>query len=465
MKNTLNRALKYLSYKKTKSFLLIVLFFVISAILLLSATLNSTIDNYYSQIDNKNGIAVSISPKMNFNRNQGESQAEGSKPNDMRSLFTNLTSEQLEAIAALDYVTDVKQSTSVSVTSSSLEEISYTSSSSDDSNEQRADMPQMREDMSGLRIMGSSHLNLETDFSNETISLSSGTMPSADTEIVISEALASQNDLKVGSSFKVSNSDDSSLTKTYKVVGIYAYNSQIDEMAMQQVPENTMYTLYSSVATLISEDSGSRITTQFFIESVDDLTQFKTDYFSITDTSSDDYEVSLDDSVYQNTIKPLMQLAEIVQIAKWVILVITSAILAIISYLMIKERNYEIGVLYSLSENKRNISLQFVFENGILLTIGFLIAWLINMLLGSQIIQALMNMELLNNVKQGAQTMGGPQGMMGNPGASDLSSIEAYLSSSGLISSYVIILVVVLIITMATIAKTLVKRPKEIIGD
>ncbi|MDH6603752.1 putative ABC transport system permease protein [Bacilli bacterium PM5-9] len=466
MKNTLDRAIKYLRFKKMKSFLLVLLFMIVSSMLLLSATLNSTISNYYEQLDTTNGISVSVTPKMNFNKRQSSSNEDTTqiKPSDIRSKFVNLSDEQLEEIKKLGYVSDVMQSTSLNVTSSSIEEISYSSSTSDNSSSSGMnDMPQ-RENISGLRITGSSHLNLENDFTNETISLSSGNLPVKDNEIMVSETLASSNTLKIGSSFKVVNANSTSKTKTYKVVGIYSYNNELNEMALQTVPENIMYTSYSSLSSLIDSNSNNRVTTQFFIYDVDDLEQFKDDYFKIIETSSSDYEVSLNDSVYKNTIEPLSQLASIVDIAKVVVLVIVSIILAIISYLMIKERNYEIGVLYSISESKKNIVMQFIMENGILLTIGYVIALLINKLIGNSIISSLMNMDLLNGVKDGARQMGGgPMNSFSPEMAS--SDIEAYLNVFGMVQVYLVILIVVLIITIATLAKTLAKRPKEIISS
>lgn len=458
MKNAFVRATKYLKFKKTKSIVLVVLFTILSLTLLLSSSVNSTIDTYYNQLDTTNGISVSINPVMKF-----DSQSSGSKT---KMNFASATDEQLEQIKALDYVTNIKKSTTIDTTSS-IDMIEYEDTSSTSTN-QPSDMP-MSVSMSGLKLMGSDNLSLEDSFVNETISLSSGEMPTSNDQIVMSETLATLNNLKVGDSVELKSSDES-ITQKYTISGLYKYNADLDEMALRTVPENTMYTTYDAAIALKDDSSRTRSNTVYYISSSDKLDQFKTDYFSITSQDSSSFNVTLNDEVYTSTIKPLMQLSDTLSVAIIVIIVFIGAILAIVAYLMIKERNYEIGVLYSLSESKKNIVLQFVFENTILLTIGFVIALLINLTLSSQMINGLLNMDLFSSVNENAMRMQGPGGpTITRPGSSTSSnssiSIDANISALSIISSYVITWVIVVSVNILTVSRTLLKRVKEIINS
>lgn len=462
MKNAFTRAIKYLKFKKAKSIVLVMLFTLLSLTLLLSSSVNSTIDSYYSQLDTTNGISVSINPVMS----PPTQESSGATTRKTMS-FASATDEQLEQIKALDYVTNIKNSTTVNITSDTVNMIEYTQSTSNSQN-QPSDMPSMTS-MSGLKITGSDNLALENDFANETVSLSSGVMPTAKDQIVISESLATLNSLKVGDSI-VLKSSDASISVTYKISGIYKYNADIDEMAQRTVPENTMYATYEAATQIKDDSTRARVSTTYYISSTDKLEQFKTDYFKITEQDSSSFNVTLNDEVYTSTIKPLMQLSETLSSAIIVIIAFIGVILAIVAYLMIKERNYEIGVLYSLSESKKNIVFQFIFENTILLTIGFILALIINFALASSIINGLLNMDLFSSVNENAMRMQGP-GMSGPMSQSSSRSsstsvvVDANISILSILSSYVITWVIVCGVNILTISKTLLKRVKEIINS
>lgn len=470
MKNAFTRATKYLRFRKMKSIVLVMLFTVLSLTLLLSNSINSTIDSYYSELDTTNGISVSINPIMKFE--SGSNGQPGTPPDRQSVSFVTTTDEQVEQIRTLDYVTNVKSSTTVTVTSSTLEAIDYseeTTASEDAMSSATQKVTSMPNDvnMSGLKLVGSDNLSLESDFTNSTVSLSSGEMPSSTEEVLVSTTFAKLNDLKVGDSIDLSSSDET-LSNTYKISGLYTYNLELDEMAQRIVPENNIYSTYEGATKVKDSTTRARTTTTYYIESADKLEQFKTDYFEITQQDSSSFDVELDDEVYTSTISPLIQLSETLSTVVIVVIVFIGVILAIVSYLMIKERNYEIGVLYSLSESKKNIVLQFIFENTILLTIGFAIALVINSMLSTSIINGLLNMDIFSNVNENAMRMqGGPGGPMGVKNFNETTevSVETSISTMSIIYSYAITWLVVCGVNILTISKTLLKRVKEIINS
>lgn len=456
MNNTFYRAIQYLKYKKTKSIILVFLFTIMSSLILFSTTLDSTIDKYYSSLDNKNGIAISAAPKLDMSKGKV----------DMKSLESKeLTTDQIEKLSKLPYVTDVLKSKTLMVNNDKLKQLKYDSDDSEDEGKvvMFGSNGKGTSDIDGLKISASSNLSLEEAIKNKTIKLYSGTWATKPDEIVLSERLAALNKISLNGEITLKNSDKTK-SKTFKVVGIYKYASAIDDMMARMVPENTMYTTIDGVSEFGEASGFGGQTTQFYIDSIDNFEKFKADYYKITNTSADKVELTLNDEVYQTTIKPLAQLSGTIQIITIVTIIISSIIIAIISYLMIKERNYEIGVLYSLSESKRNIILQFIIENIILMSIAFLIALGINFIFSSSIINSLMNMDILSGVKNGAMIMkGGSTSSL--DGESATQTINASFSIFNIVKSYVYLLSVIIFITIISIIQILLKRPKEIINS
>ena len=108
-------------------------------------------------------------------------------------------------------------------------------------------------------VSGNTTMKKLSSFTNGSYKLTSGRLLNSSDDgknyAVISSALASDNDLKVGSSFKV-YSTTSSGKKTYvtlKVIGIYKIQSSsasMDNMSDRQNPYNTIYTPLKTVQTL-----------------------------------------------------------------------------------------------------------------------------------------------------------------------------------------------------------------------
>lgn len=479
MSNVFYRAVQYLKYKKMRSIMLIALFAIMSMILLMAGSLDSTIKSYYNSLDTTNGIAVSVNPKMNRGEpgQQGSNDDKSSQKQERPSMtISNVTTEQLSKIKKLDYITDTKQNTSLNVENSKIEPISYEDStdSDADSNQNQgmnAMMPaNEKNNMNGLRLYGSSNYDLEDIFSESTLSLKSGKMPTKDNEVVISSELASDNSLKLNGTITLKNSSDTSKSKKYTIVGLYTNNATLDEMSMRIVPDNTMYTTYSSVSSLLASNANTMISTMYYIKSVDNFDQFKKDYYSITNTSADNNELTLNDEVYNNTIKPLTQVASSINSAKYIVLALILVVIGIVLYLGIKERNNEIGILYSLSEKKTKIMSQFLIENSILAGLAFVIALIFSMSVGKNIFSILMNMDIFSGVRSGARMMGGGRMNAGMPMSNNGSStnaidLNAVFDANTIIFSLGAILILIAIITVVTVSRTLLKRPKEIINS
>lgn len=460
MKNVFYRARKYLEYKKSKSIILVLMFFLISSILLISSSINDTISDYYNSIDNKNGISVSV--EKNMRRDRSRSSQSSSNAN-------NLTSSQIiSKVNKLEYVSDVLKTKTIFITSSKIEALTSSDTSTDTNSSISPDGAMAQEksvDISGLKLLGSSNLSLEQDFQNENVSLSSGELATNNYEIVISESLAELNDLKLNDQIKLSDSNGDN-TKSFKVVGIYQVKSDTSGFERMMIADNTIYTTFDTISNFSSnsEEQGrfQQTSIKYYIKTIADFEQFKTDYYKITNTTSDDITITLNDDIYQNTIKPLSELSSSLEYLKWGIVSISITILGIVSFVDIKNREREIGILYSMSESKKRIFAQFVYENTILLTIGFILALGISFISMDYIINSLMNMSIFDSLNQGANMMqGGPPHFMDTTNV-DVNSSISILSS---LVIYMILVVVVSLIIGLVSYKALKRRIKDIISE
>lgn len=461
MKNVFYRARKYLKYKKSKSIILILMFFIICNILLISTSINDTINDYYNSIENKNGISISVNKVMSMEKGQPNQQE--------ASNSSNLSTEEInEKIAELDYISDILETKTTMITSLQIEAVENEESSSEtlQENSNQATQRANNIDMSGLKLLGSSNLILEQDYQNGKIALSSGSLPENNNEVMISANLAKLNELELNDQIKLSDSNEEN-TQKFKVVGIYQLENETSGFEKMMIPDNTIYTTFETLDNFTSnsdeQDRFQQATTKYYIKSIDNFEHFKEDYYQITNTSSDDIEISLNDDVYQSTIKPLSELNNNLNYLKWGVLITAISILGIVSYIDVKNRQREIGILYSMSESKRKIFAQFVFENTLLLTIAFVIALGISFISMDFIINGLMNMSIFDSVNQGANMMqGGPPNQLVDTSKSEINSSISLLNLVGL---YLILVMVIAIIIGLVSYKALKRRVKDIINE
>ncbi len=368
MKNLLFRAVKYLRYTKWKSILLICLFLILSSLTIFSEIIKSTVYNYSAEINNQNGISVTVRAAMQ----QGNFRGEG----------TEITDLQQEEIENLLYVNDVSKSAMMLVDDADIISLESESSTTTNNNMQggMGNSNNMKMvDM--LRIQTSTHLEFMDVFQNNTIEVVDGQLPTDANEVLVNSNLAYINNLEVGDTFNIiSNSEEI----TIEVKGIYDYIGELDEFAAQMMPENTMYATYS---TLVGQSRESYI---YYINEVEDFEQFKIDYADIINGNVDELIFNINDDLYTSTIVPLNDLNETITLVRNIIIVLAAVILIIILAITIKDRTYEIGVLYSISERKKNIVWQFIIEVTLLLTIGFIIALGINIIFDENLINYLL---------------------------------------------------------------------------
>ena len=298
-------------------------------------------------------------------------------------------------------------------------------------------------------VIGYSSDSAMKEFVDGTYSILSGAVfaeNTAEKECIISEELATYNDLSVGSEITFLNPNNEEESFTFKIVGIYTGTDEASGGMMggfntASDPANTIMTGYSGLKALCDasaaeaeeitdEKSGLTSSTAvsttleytYVLEDVDAFETFKTEVAELG--LEEKYTVSSNDiTSFEQSLTPLENLSKTATYFLIVVFAIGGVILVVINIFNIRERKYEIGVLTAIGMKKGKVALQFVTElfivtlAAIVLGAGIGAASSVpvtNALLSAQISA---NQQTFGNIEQGfgRENNAGMGGMMGMP--------------------------------------------------
>ena len=215
-------------------------------------------------------------------------------------------------------------------------------------------------------ITGTNSTTNATDFTSGTSKITNGNGISentADNGAVISSDLASQNNLKVGSTFTVAATVNNTKTNyTLTVVGIYENSSTATTAQMMSNASNPQNNIYTNLATAntMKGKTDTLDSAVYTLSNPKNMTSFVEKIKSKIDTNS--YSVISSDDIYERLLSPLNSISSIAQNIVILVAVAGAVILTLIVILSIRERRYEIGVLMSLGESRLKIIGQFFTE-------------------------------------------------------------------------------------------------------
>lgn len=364
-----------LSIKKSigKSVLLFILMCVLTNLIIAGLSIKSATSKSMEQVRKSLGNDVVLSYNMKNimqNRKQGES---------VDSVMKNITVKMADSLKGLKYVENYNYTVNVNVSSDDIEPVKMQESddTSQENNRKFNDMPKFM-DSNDFSVVGNTTMKYLTNFTNKNYVLKSGRLLSEeDTKTkncVIESNLASENDMKVGSTFQVTatNEDDEEISVTLKVVGIFEIETSEEMgrmMSNRQNPMNMIYTGLNIAQTL--NDSQTAITSAiYYLDDPDHIEDFK-QLAQKTDIDFDTYTLDANDDVYQRSIASLENMESFANIFLWVVIGAGSLILCLILVLTMRSRFYEFGVMLSLGQSKIKIISQQLVEIGFIAFIAF----------------------------------------------------------------------------------------------
>ena len=275
-------------------------------------------------------------------------------------------------------------------------------------------------------IKGYSSYEAMSDFITGNYTITEGEVSNDFTSngCVISEELATLNEIKVGNTIKLVNPDNDELTYEMIVTGIYKENS--DEASnmtnMFSNSANTIITNSSMVEKILTDDEelGVTVTPTFVLTGTNVAESFSnevkekglSEYYTVTDNVE----------TVESATKSISNVKTFATTFLIITLVIGGVVLLVINMINIRERKYEIGVLRTIGMKKITVISQFMFELLVVCIFGLLVGAGIgalssvsvaNSLLANEISNASTDMDDISKNFGGMTPMGGqmPQGM------------------------------------------------------
>lgn len=203
-----------------------------------------------------------------------------------------------------------------------------------------------------------------------------------DKTCIISDELATFNDLSVGDVITLANPNYEDETYEFTICGIYT-NSSSDagsSMFSRSDPANNIYMNYETLKSVTdaSEAAGnatdgnsvqlnSEIAFTYVFSEAAHYDSFSTAVYDLG--LDENYKVSSQDlSAYESSITPLETLSTMAGWFFLIVLAIGGVILIVLNIFNLRERKYEVGVLTAIGMKKAKVAMQFVCE---LFTITF----------------------------------------------------------------------------------------------
>lgn len=225
-------------------------------------------------------------------------------------------------------------------------------------------------------IIGYSSDTAMTAFSDGSSTIVEGAVFSEGTndfDCIISQELATYNELSIGDEVIVCNPNNEDENYTLNVVGVYEKASDAGDMSSRfgftmSDPANEIY-MSSTAVSLIADSNSDDVTTA--LETSLDATYTFTDIDSYETFCEEVYTLGLDEnyivsssdvSAYEQSLVPLETLSTMAFYFLIVILVIGAIILIVLNIFNVRERKYEIGVLTAMGMKKGKVALQFMTE-------------------------------------------------------------------------------------------------------
>ena len=223
-----------------------------------------------------------------------------------------------------------------------------------------------------VSLNGNSNADTILEFmENDREILPGGRMFESLNECIISKEIAELNGVSVGDTIKIDSVFPPVKSFTLSVVGIYSdkteeyENPQYSQLAYLN-RRNEIIGSFDTVIAAGWEDSyGLDVNPEYYLKNPDDLSKFEAEVKAKGLPGG--YDVSINQDAYDKVSGPMNGLKGTAATFMTVILILGGIVLVLISYLAIKERKYEVGVLRAMGLEKGKIAFG-IFAEAVMIT-------------------------------------------------------------------------------------------------
>ena len=221
-------------------------------------------------------------------------------------------------------------------------------------------------------LVGNSNAETMLEFmEKEREILPGGRMFESLNECIVSEEIARLNGASVGDTIQIESVFPPVKSFTLTIVGIYSditeeyENPMYGSLAYLNRRNEIICSFDTIMAAGWDDTSGMDVSTEYYLKNPDDLSKFESEVRAKGLPSG--YSVSINQDAYDKVSGPMSGLKGVATTFMTVILILGGIVLVLISYLAIKERKYEVGVLRAMGMEKSKIAFG-IFSEAVMIT-------------------------------------------------------------------------------------------------
>jgi len=415
--NFINRAIKNIRRKITKSLLLLLTFFLIGNFVIVGLAISNA--SQKAKIDTRKQITTIVSLQLDYQKYFED--VDSMPAEEQEEAFNNIPKLTMETVndiisdprvigaSAMDYIQAYPSDgfDYIKLDDSDTDDSSQFCWTDEDGNEQCEVNVQPTFTLEGnyfsnpIELKNGSYQVTEGRFYNQD------DLDNYNKVVLITEELAKLNNLKVGDSFDLTLFDTSYMPRvnelgneinyenqaSFEVIGIYQPKEVVDDTtnywSASNLPDNKILLPATTIANINYQQSKYMISiynsgNSEMELSVDDFINLNSVIFSLDDPESassfisdqktslgEYYQLEANLDSYNKLVKPLNTIGLFSNFIVIFIIVNAIIIISLITAITLKNREYEIGVLLSLGTKKIKIIGQFFIELAIIAFIAF----------------------------------------------------------------------------------------------
>lgn len=403
LKNAVTSILK----NKGRNLLIGIIIIVISCSVSIALAINNSSESLIKSYEEKYEIEATITfnrQNMLENFDPANSQSSKENMNDMFSNANSITSEDIDLYGNSEYVKKYYYTMETRVNSTTIEPAEISSNEFEMSNNKPGRENNFNNVTNGdFTLKGYSSIESMTEFIEGNYTIVEGEVSEdfSSNNCLINQELATLNDIEVGDTITIVDSNDDSLTYDLIVTGIYEEKEN---------SENSMNMFSNSVNMIITNTN----VLNEIKENNENLMITTTPTFILTSSNIiEDFEEELRDKGLNENLALQTNLEQqenatstISNVKNFAItfliltFIIGTIVLLVINMINIRERRYEIGVLRTIGMKKSKVCLQFLSELFIVSFIALILGAGLGMTLSVPVSNSLLEKEISSTQEQ-----------------------------------------------------------------
>ncbi|MGI1804236.1 ABC transporter permease [Exiguobacterium sp. TDN 0502] len=372
--NFLKRAGKSIVARKGKTMIMLIILTVIGSLVLSGFAIQNAAKSAGEEARKELGATVTLQVDRQKQMQERQASGERGRPEEVK-----ISMKDVEAIEQLDEIKSINYLSQATATASDIEPIE--SESTNSGGRAGGEMPEGMT-MPDFSLNGVTNMELLDSFSNGTLKIVDGealTTEAKENSVVIDENLATENNLKVGDTFKL-KSTTTDETQKLTIIGLSASSDASSDASFRAAgfmdPMNQMYVSNETLAGFANEDGAvSASSVVYSLKDPSEIEAFKQKATAVSSVDWDTFTLDANDAAYQKMVGPIEQVASFSKSVVYLVSIAGGLILALLILLSVRERRKEMGILMAMGEKRSKLMGQLLVETFVIAAIAFLITY------------------------------------------------------------------------------------------